>query len=159
MKTHKNICPRMMVNCICSRMFVKSFLNTAKENPSKAKASCSHLEHSRHGRPFIMWCCTVSQDNVLETCQWGNPKLFRHVSKHINTCIKHNSIFVKHREIASIYLYNISHVNLSTWCVYMSAISGCVLEERKNSFTVTVQVMSDLFIYTFFWNMDLLQRV
>ena len=35
----------------------------------------------------------------------------------------------------------------------------CVLEERKNSFTVTVQVMSDLFIYTFFWNMDLLQRV
>ena len=158
MKPHKNTCPRMMVNCICSRMFVKSFLNTAKENPSKAKASCSHLEHSRHGRPFIMWCCTVSQDNVLETCQWGNPKLFRHVSKHINTCIKHNSIFAKQRDIASIYSYNSSHVHLSSWCAYVPAISECVLEERKDCFTVTgVQIMSDLYIYTF-GSMVLLQR-
>ena len=157
MNPHKNICPRMMVNC--SRMFIKSFFNTAKDNTSKAKGSCSYLEHSRHGCPFPMWCCAVSQDNVLEPHQWGDPKLFRHVSKYINTYIKHNSIFVKQREIAPIYSHSISHVHLSIWCVYMSAISGCVLEERKNSFTVTVQVMSDLFIYTFFWNMDLLQRV
>ena len=160
MKPHKNICPRIMVICVCSRMFAKSLFNTAKDNTRKAKVNCSHLEHSRHGCPFTMWCCTVSQDNVLQPCQWGNPKVFRHVSKYINTCIKHNSIFVKQREIASIYLYNISYVDLSSWCVYMSAISGCALEERKDCFTMTgVQIMSDLFIYTFFWNTDLFQRV
>ena len=50
------------------------------------------------------------------------------------------------------YSYNISHVHLSTWCVYMSAISGYVLEERMGFFTVTgVQIISDLFIYTFLW--------
>lgn len=59
-------------------------------------------------------------------------KFFRHVSKHINTCIKHNSIFAKQREIASIYSYNNSHVHLSSWCACMSTISECVLEERKD---------------------------
>ena len=54
MKPYKNMCPRMMVNHVCSRMFIKSFFNTAKDNTSKAKGSCSHLEHSRHGRPFTM---------------------------------------------------------------------------------------------------------
>ena len=64
MKPHKNICPTMIVNCVCSRMFVKSFFNTAKDNISKAKGSCYQLEHSRHGCPFTMRCCTVLQDNV-----------------------------------------------------------------------------------------------
>ena len=77
---------------------------------------------------------------------------FRHVSKHLNTWIKHNSIFVKHREIVSIYSYSISHVHLSSWCVYMSAISGCVLQDRMGFFIVTgVQIMSDLFIYLYFF--------
>ena len=72
--------------------------------------------------------------------------------KYINTCIKHNSIFAKQRDIASLYSYNISHVHLSTWCVYMSAISGYVLEERMGFSTVTgVQIMSDLFIYLYFF--------
>ena len=65
---------------------------------------------------------------------------------------KYNSIFVKQREIASIYSYNISHVHISSWCVCMSAISGCVLEERMGFFTVTgVQIMSDLFNYLYFF--------
>ena len=43
-------------------------------------------------------------------------------------------------------------MDLSSWCVYMSAISGCVLEERKDYFTVTgVQIMSDLFNYLYFF--------
>ena len=78
--------------------------------------------------------------------------------KYINTCIKHNSIFVKQREIASIYSYNTSHRHLCSWCVYMSAVSGCVLEERMGFFAVKeVQIMSDLYIYTF-GSMVLLQR-
>ena len=65
---------------------------------------------------------------------------------------KYNSIFVKQRKIASMYSYNISHEHLSSWCVCMSAISGCVLEERMGFFTVTgVQIMSDLFTYLYFF--------
>lgn len=52
MKPHKNICPRMMVNCVCSTMFIKSLFNTAKDNTRKGKGSRSHLEHSRHGARF-----------------------------------------------------------------------------------------------------------
>ena len=37
MKTHKNICPRMMVNCVCSRMFVKSFLRLQKRTLAKQR--------------------------------------------------------------------------------------------------------------------------
>ena len=83
-------------------------------------------------------------------------KAFQTCNKYINMCIKYNPIFVKQREIAFIYSYNISHVHLSSWCVYMSAVSGCVLEERMGFFKVKgVQIMRDLFIYTF-WSMDLL---
>ena len=79
-------------------------------------------------------------------------KAFQTCNKYINMCIKYNPIFVKQREIAFIYSYNISHVHLSSWCVYMSAISGYVLEERMGFSTVTgVQIMSDLFIYLYFF--------
>ena len=54
MKPHKNICTEIMVNCVCSRMFIKSFFNTAKDNISKAKVSCSHMEHIIHGQLFTM---------------------------------------------------------------------------------------------------------
>ena len=78
----------------------------------------------------------VKKSQPFETC-----------NKYINVCIKYNSIFLKQREIASIYSYNISHVHLWSWCVYMSAVSGCVLEERMSFFTVkAAQIMSDLFI-------------
>ena len=158
MKPHKNICPRMMATCVCPRCLLKAILiRKRQQQQNKGKLLSVETYQTWGGSVYHVMLHSLSKQCFRDT-PVKKSQAFQTCNKCTNVCIKYNSIFVKQRETASIYSYNISHVHLCSWCLYMSVISGCVLEERMSFFTMKgVQIISDLFIYTF-WSIDLLQR-